>query len=444
MIELFSKEAEEALLGLFLKETNIFYETKEAITTEDFYLSKNQFVFSALLLSYEFKKSTDPIIVSAYLASISNNKNKEEWLNYLSDLILASGISVNTNKYVDVIREKSQTRILEKTLKESMDFVTESEQPVQTLVEKIESKIFNVTRDRELKNFSSVEKLTKEFSIKVENIKKYGYQEGIGTGLIQLDEKIGGLKPGDFVIIAARPAMGKTAFALEFASHVAKKNTVAFYSIEMPSEQLIQRMISTDALIKINNFNQVQNLTSDQQMRMEVALDNIKKLNFWIDDTPGIKLNELVWKARKLNSMQKIDLIIIDYLQLIETDNYRENRQLAVTQISRTLKQLARELKIPVVALSQLSRRVEQRENKKPQMSDIRESGAIEQDADLIMFLYREDYYKEKEDQPISDVHNLDVIISKHRSGPTGTANLKINMAYGKVTSSFIKKGDDF
>ncbi len=443
MIKLYSQEAENALLGLFLKEPKLFFKSKESLKVDDFYITKNKLVFDCLQKVYQLQQTTDPIILANYLVSISDIKEKEEWMTYLAELMMQAGIPTNLEEYINVIKDKAQARILEATLKEAMETVVSKEQPVQTLIEDIESQIFAVTKDRKLKDFSSILKLTNDFNSKLENIKKFGYVEGIKSGLPQLDEKLGGLKEGDFVIVAARPAMGKTAFALEFAKNVSRDKNVAFYSIEMPSEQLIQRLVATDSLIKLNNLQNIQYLSNDQQLRLEVALDNIKKLHLWIDDTPGARLNELVWKAKKLHSISPLDLIIIDYLQLIEIDSNRENRQLAVTEISRTLKALARELKLPIIALSQLSRRVEQRENKKPQMSDIRESGAIEQDADVIMFLYREAYYKEKEDMPSSEVHDLDVIISKHRNGPTGVANLKINMAFGKVTSSIINKEEE-
>ncbi len=437
MIKLYSKEAERSLLGLIIKDSKQINHVVGILTDEDFYFKEHKIVFSVIKKVFEENKRIETITLVSYLES-SKERTRDGWFEYIADLILDAGIPSSIKEYISHIKDKHQTRVLEGTLKESLDIVVREQKPISDLVQEIESKIFNITRDRELKDFLGISTLTKKYYEKLEYYKEVGHNDGIDIGIESLDNLIHGLQKGYFVIIASRPSMGKTAFSLEIIRSVAKKKKIGLFSIEMPSEQLIQRMVSTEALLDYSTIKNYTELTKEQNLRLENGLEKLKDLKLWIDDSPGIKIEELVWKIRKLNSLVDLDMVIIDYLQLIDSDLRGENRQQVVSEISRTLKALAREIEIPIIALSQLSRRVESREDKRPLMSDIRESGAIEQDADLIMFLYREAYYKKDEDQ--LKIQDIEVIISKHRNGPTGIVKLNFDIGYGKISSKPIER----
>lgn len=443
-VELFSEKTERALLGLLIVKPELVKQVVGSINPEHFYFKKNQLVFTAILNSFKKHNSSDQVLViEEYLLLTSDSK--ENVFSYVAQLMDDAGIKTNIDKYINIIREKQQTRSLESTLKESINIVSTSSSSVSELIGQVESKIYNVTKNRELKDFKNIDDLTEEYQLKMKKMEEEGYQEGIRTKITSLDQKIGGMKDGEFIIVAARPSMGKTAFALEIAKNVSVSKNVGLFSLEMPSEQLIKRMISSESMIEQKDFNKMSQMSQMSNARLVSSFDKIRKLNLWIDDSATLKMGELSWKARKLNDLHSLDLIIIDYLQLIESENKNgENRQQAISDISRQLKGLARELEIPIIALSQLSRKVEQREDKRPQMSDIRESGAIEQDADIIMFLYREDYYKHDDHSSKKPMSDLEVIISKHRNGPTGIVRLGLDLKYGKVSSmnSIYKKGN--
>ena len=444
MVELFSEKTEKALLGLLILKPSLLKRIIGSIQPTDFYNKKNQLVFQAILNSFKKHNSSDEVLVIEEL-SILIPGSKDDIFSYVAELISYSGIETNIDKYVNIIKEKQQTRALESTLKESIDIVSTSGTSVSELIGQVESKIFNVTKNRELKDFKNINSLTEEYQIKMKRMNEEGYQEGLRTKIASLDEKIGGLKDGEFIIVAARPSMGKTAFALEISKNISFSKNVGLFSLEMPAEQLIKRMVSSESMIDQRDFNKMSQMSQMSKARLVSGFEKIGKLNLWIDDSATLKIGELSWKARKLNDLHNLDLIVIDYLQLIESENrLGDNRQQAISDISRQLKALARELEIPIIALSQLSRRVEQREDKRPQMSDIRESGAIEQDADIIMFLYREDYYKHDNNSLKKPMSDLEVIISKHRNGPTGIVRLGLDLTYGKISSMnsmYNKKG---
>ena len=435
-IELFSEKIEKALLGLLIAKPFLTKKVVGLIDEEDFYFANNKAAFQAIFNSFEKHNSADEILITEELILLSSMP-KNEILGFIADLMVNKGLESNIDKYVSVIKEKKQIRTLEKSLKESVDLVSNTGTSISDLIGQVESKIYEVGKNRKFKDFKNIVELTSEYEIKMKQIDEHGFQDGLRTKITFLDEKIGGFKNGEFIIIAARPSMGKTAFALEIAKNVAVTKNVGLFSLEMPSEQLVKRMLSSETNIDQRKFDKVSKMNQLEQARLHSGIEKIKSLNLWIDDSPSLKTGELTWKARRLNDLHDLDLILIDYLQLIEGDsNNGENRQQAVSDISRQLKSLARELDIPVISISQLSRRVEQREDKRPQMSDIRESGAIEQDADIIMFLYREDYYKHGDDSLINqEMSDLEVIISKHRNGPTGIVKLRLSLKYGKISS---------
>lgn len=430
MVKLFSEDIEEKLLGLIFKEPNLFSQIRGRLTINDFYINENQIIFDEMVKAKEEGRDLTEYGLIDFLENYAI-KDRRGWDLYISKLIASSGFKTRIEEYIDILKDKSTKRNLEIALKNGLTDITKEHSPIEDLITKIEGKILDVTKERELKDFSPIDEVATEYSTKLEEIKENEYYEGIQTGFKSLDNILGGFKKGDLSVIAARPSMGKTAFALEIAKNVAKNYNVAFFSIEMPREQLIQRMISSEAMLSFKDVKKFNSLSQDKQNAFEISLEAIKKMKMWIDDSPEGLIHQLTWKARKLNDLVAIDLIIIDYLQLLTTESRRENRQQQVSDISRALKQLARELKVPVIAISQLSRGVEGRQDKKPLMSDIRESGAIEQDADSILMLFRENYYKNE--QTLGSIEELQVNVAKNRNGPTGTISLNIDLEVGKI-----------
>ncbi|NQX83410.1 MAG: replicative DNA helicase [Mycoplasmataceae bacterium] len=432
--ELFSEKTERALLGLIIVNPNLVKIITGAITSDDFFFTDNGLIFTSIINSFDIHGVADEVLLVEELSKISD-KPKVEWLTYIASLIMDKGIETNIEKYIELLREKKYTRELERSLKDSVKIVSKGGSSVADLIGQVESKIQNVTKQKELKDFSDVKTLTSKLQVKMKKMEEGGFQDGIRTKFSTLDNKLGGLQGGQFIVVAARPSMGKTAFALELSKNISKTHNVGFFSLEMPSEQLILRLISSEAMIESRWFTQPNTLNQKAQERIQYAIETVKKLNLWIDDSASLRVGELAWKARKLSDLNNLDMIVVDYLQLIDSEiKGSDNRQQAISEISRQLKSLARELNIPVIALSQLSRRVEQREEKRPQMSDIRESGAIEQDADIIMFLYREDYYKNKEETTNNTMSDLEIIISKHRNGSTGIVKFGFERKFGSFT----------
>ncbi len=433
----YSQQSEEKLLGLLLHDNKLMTKVAGLLNSDDFFLSDHQVLFVAFQNSFENHSSADtPFLIEEL--SLLSPKSKEEWVNIFSNLLVQKGIESNIDKYVELIKEKRQARDLQRTLTDSVDLVNKGGDTVTNLIGQVETRIQDITRQKELKDFENMDKLTNEFLVKMKKIQEDGADTGIKMGMAPLDTMLGGLQDGQFVIVAARPSVGKTAFSLEIARNVAKTGRkVGFFSLEMPSTQIIMRMIASEAMINNRHiYNNKHRLNQLEQTRLEQAEENIKNMTMRIDDSATIKTGELAWKARKAFETEGLDLIIIDYLQLIDSESKNnESRQQAVSEISRQLKALARELEIPVIALSQLSRRVENRESKRPIMSDIRESGAIEQDADIILFLHREDYQKEAEEASSATHQDLEVIIAKNRNGATGSVRLGIDLEKGRIST---------
>lgn len=430
MVKLYSIEAERSLLGLLIEDVELVKKIDGFLLEKDFYLSENQQVYNSIIKSFKEKNVVTSTSIIDYLES-NSTKTRDDWWKYLVELTYDAGLVANFEQYIKIIRDKTQSRKIRKSLEESIDFIEREQKPIDTVIEGIEEKIFETTRERDLRDFENVGEIAKTFETKMKDFNKFEAENLVMTNIEQLDNLIKGFQKGDFVIIASRPSMGKTAVALEIIRRISGKKKVALFSIEMPSEQIVQRMVSQFSYLdsmKVRNFS---NLSSRESAAFKIAVDKIKDLNIWIDDSPALKLGELSWKIRKLDSMEKLDLVVIDYLQLINTEYKGETRQQVVSNISRTLKALARELRIPIVALSQLSRNVEHREDKRPILSDIRESGAIEQDADIIIFLYRKSYYDKNKTQ--ADFSPLEFIVSKHRNGPTGIVRVNFDKKNGRI-----------
>ena len=424
---------EKALLGLIILKPSLVSKITGVLSIDNFVLKENKLIFNIIEELSKEKEDFDQIILIDRI-TLKSSKNSEFWINYLSELTIESGYESNIDKYIEILTDKKHSKDLEETLNISLSEVKKKDLNVKELIEKIETDIFNVTRNRELKKFENVSKITKDFLKKLELIKENGYTEGENTQLKRLDSILGGFKKGELIIIAARPSMGKTAFALQIISNISKQKSVGLFSLEMPSQAIIQRLVSMESGVSQDTFREYDKIPENRIEIIKKTISRIGERHIWIDDTPGLRIGELSWKIRKLNTMVKLDMVVIDYLQLIEGDkNSTESRQQIISDISRTLKSLARELSIPIIALSQLSRKVESREDKKPMMSDLRESGAIEQDADVILLLYRPEYYKKGEKFGIME--ELEIIISKNRNGKTGSVKLDMNMELGRITS---------
>lgn len=444
---------EKTLLGLVIRKPWLISKTIGLVNPDHFLDDKNKLIYLSLESLFNkkgFEKSDTEseldykIILKELNGILKENQSKyfniyqndtNKWLFYIADLISDSGSENNLDDYLKLLVDEKNKRDLSNVLKESLSKIKISGKDSENLIFDIEKDIFQVSRNRELRDFIKIDKISHDFREKLKKIKSKGYSEGLKAKIEQLDNIVGGFRNGEFIVIAARPSMGKTAFAIQIMTNLSKTKKVAFFSLEMSSQLILQRLISLETDIKQDFFRKYDTLPQPKVEIINEGIKNIESNLIWIDDTPAIKLNELIWKIRKLNSMVGLDMVIIDYLQLIEVSGKIESRQQSISEISRSLKAIAREINIPVITLSQLSRKVESRESKKPMMSDLRESGAIEQDADVILLLYRENYYNKIEEQDLNVVEDLDVIVAKNRNGKIGVAKLDINMEIGRITS---------
>lgn len=393
----------------------------ETLKDEDFYREDNREIYAAMYEIYNNGKHIDMITVKEELV-LRGSLEKIGNLEYLSSLIDNVPTTSNIESYVKIVEEKSTVRNLIKAANDILKMGYSGTEEVDSIIEQTEKKIFDVLQNRNSRGYSAI----KEVLITTfDNIEKL-YQNknkvsGIESGFIDLDGKISGLNPSDLIIVAARPAMGKSAFVLNIATYVAMhmKVPVMMFNLEMSKEQLVSRILCSESEIdsmKLQNAD----LSSDDWLKLGEASSKLAEVPLYIDDTPGLTSAELRAKCRKAKLEKNIGLVIIDYLQLMESKSKGASRQQEISEISRSLKILAKELSIPVIALSQLSRATESRTDHKPMLSDLRESGAIEQDADIVMFLHREDYY----DANTEKKNIAEVIISKNRHGATDTIEL--------------------
>ncbi len=430
-------EVEEALLGLILTNNKIDENISNIFVylDSDFFSNKaNQEMFKMFKYFYDNNiKEFDITIINNYLSTHSLLKVINN--QYLNKLLNNAGYSQSINHYQDIINENHTKNRLIKSLESSLKTINSN--PSDFMIEKIKNDLFKL----EGRKINSEFQLASDVAKKVIDDVLSGEKiiKGLKTRFNTLDEITTGLQKGDLIILAARPSVGKTAFALNIAMNVILQNkSVVFFSLEMPAEQLMQRMISSISSVNNYHFKEPSRMSKDEQSQIIYAYNQIKDKNFFIDDSGSIRLNEIIWKTKRLKEKNELDLIIIDYMQLIPLDTYNNgNRQQEVSKISRSLKQLARELEVPIIALSQLNRRVEERESKRPMMSDLRESGSIEQDADIIAFLYREDYYNkdskdDEEDNKFKHQHLTELNIAKHRNGSIGTINFTFDPSIGK------------
>jgi len=393
------------------------------LVPEDFYSDKHQQLFAAMLSIYNRGEPVDPITVHDELAKLGTLE-AVGGLTYLTSLINLVPTTANVLQYAEIVEEKATLRRLQTAARRIVDECYTSEDVEQTLQE-AEKSIFAVTHRRSARGYVHIrDALVTAYGHLEYLYSSKGKTTGVPSGFLDLDRMTSGFQPSDLIIVAARPSVGKTAFTLNVARNAAvqAKAKVIFFSLEMSAEQLAMRLLAAEAAVDGHRLRTGQ-LRDEDWHRLGTALTTLADANLWIDDTPNIPLQEMRAKARRLYQEHGLDLIIVDYLQLMSIPprpGQQTNRQQEIAEISRSLKALARELKVPVIALSQLSRSVEQRQDKRPLLSDLRESGAIEQDADVVAFLHREDYY----DQNTEKKDVVEVILAKHRNGPLGTAEL--------------------
>ncbi len=434
-------EAEQSVLGACFLSKYALEKASESLTEESFYNEKNAKIFSTMLSLLDEKTPIDITTVTTYL---KNKKalNDVGGVEYLTEVINFVPTASNVDHYIKIVEE---TAILRNLIETATEIATEgyrTDETVNEILDNSEKKILNIVKNRKSSEFRSMKDILAKTQSDLERLSKAKEEiTGLATGWYDLDRITTGLHENELIILAARPAMGKTALALNLATHVAmtQEKSVAVFNLEMSAEQLATRIISSVGQLDSYKLRTGQLMNNDWK-RINEAVSQLADTNMVIDDTPGITIGEIRAKCRRLASSEKgLALIVVDYLQLISGGkNYGANRQQEVSDISRSLKTLAMELNVPIIALSQLSRSVESREEKRPMMSDLRESGSIEQDADIVMFLYRDDYYnKEARSEDNNSISEL--IIGKHRNGPTAT----IELLFKKNTSTFLNLRKD-
>ena len=416
-----SVEAEQSVIGSMIMDRDAIMTASEVITSEDFYQSQYGVLFDAMLELYNEGKPVDLVTLQERLRE-KDVPPEISSLEFVRDLLDAVPTSANVRHYATIVQEKSMLRKLIKVNEDIANTCYLAREKTEDIFEETEKKIFDLLQYRSTGDFVPIKQVVLNALDKIEKASKNkGTVTGIPTGFIDLDYKTSGFQPSDLILIAARPSMGKTAFVLNVAQHMAFKEgkTVAIFSLEMSKEQLVNRLFSLESKVDSQAL-RTGNLTDEDWAKLIEGAAVVGKSNLIMDDTPGISIAELRSKCRKFKLEHDLGIIIIDYLQLMSGGKHSESRQQEISEISRSLKAVARELNVPVVALSQLSRAVEQRPDHRPMLSDLRESGAIEQDADVVMFLYRDDYYNKDTDKK----NIAEVIIAKQRNGPIGTVEL--------------------
>lgn len=426
-------EAEQAIIGSMLTDRDAVISAIEILKEEDFYREDNKAIYTAILNLYNRAEPIDIITVKSELESMGKFE-QVGGLEYLAELPEKVPTTANAMKYIKIVEEKSTLRRLIKTANEIIELGYSSTEDVEDIMEGAEKKIFNIMQEKNQKGYAPIKDVLVESFTKLEELyNRKQHITGVPSGFTELDYRTAGFHGSELILIAARPAMGKTAFALNIATNAAVKANVpvAVFSLEMSKEQLVNRILCSESMVDSNKV-RTGKLEEDDWTKLAGAIGPLSEAEIFIDDTPGINITEIRAKCRKLKLEKNIGMVVIDYLQLIQGSNKRGgSREQEISEISRSLKILAKELDVPVIALSQLSRAAEQRPDHRPMLSDLRESGAIEQDADIVMFLYRDDYYNQ--DSEKKDI--AEIIIAKHRGGSTGTVELLWLGSYTKFVN---------
>lgn len=415
-------ESEQAVIGSMLTDKEAVSAAIEVLKPEDFYREDNRTIFEAILNLYGRSEPIDIITLKSELSSMGKFE-AVGGLEYIAELPDKVPTTANVEQYIKIVEEKSVLRNLIKTANEIITLGYDQTQEVDGIIDGAEKKIFEVMQKKNQKGYTPIKDILVETFTELEQL--YNQKQritGIPTGFSDLDFRTSGLHNSDLILVAARPAMGKSAFALNIATNAAvrAKVPVAIFSLEMSKEQMTSRILCSEAMVDSNKV-RTGKIDDEEWSKLAAASGELSEANIYIDDTPGISIMEIRAKCRKMKIEKNIGLVVIDYLQLVQGSGKRGgSREQEIAEISRSLKILAKEINVPVIALSQLSRAPEQRPDHRPMLSDLRESGSIEQDADIVIFLYRDDYYNED-----SEKKNIaEVIMAKHRAGSTGTVEL--------------------
>lgn len=431
-------EAEQAVLGAMLIDKEAIAKATEVLSADDFYREAHRVIFSAMLELYNKNEAVDMVTVTEILKR-DNKLEDIGGIAYITSLANVVLTAANVKYHADIVAEKSVLRQLVRVSTEIAAMGYEANEDVGTLLDTAESRILEISNRKKKTDFTAINDVLMDSVQSIESLlQNKGGLTGLPAGFADLDKLTSGLHPSDFIILAARPSMGKTALALNIVQNVALRahkviggepRSVAFFSLEMSKEQLVNRMLCAEAGIDSQRL-RVGEMHDEDWTHLWDACDTMSRAKIYIDDTAGITAMDMRSRARRLKAEHGLDLIVVDYLQLMQGSgkrNYSADRQQEVSEISRSLKALARELDVPVLALSQLSRSVESRQVKRPMLSDLRESGSLEQDADIVAFLYREDYYN-----PETENKHTELIIAKHRNGPVDTVNLFFQKQFTK------------
>ena len=431
-------EAEQAVLGAMLIDKEAIAKATEVLSADDFYREAHRVIFSAMLELYNKNEAVDMVTVTEILKR-DNKLEDIGGIAYITSLANVVLTAANVKYHAEIVAEKSVLRQLVRVSTEIAAMGYEANEDVGTLLDTAESRILEISNRKKKNDFTAINDILMDSVQSIESLlQNKGGLTGLPAGFADLDKLTSGLHPSDFIILAARPSMGKTALALNIVQNVALRahkviggepRSVAFFSLEMSKEQLVNRMLCAEAGID-SQRPRVGEMQDEDWTHLWDACDTMSRAKIYIDDTAGITAMDMRSRARRLKAEHGLDLIVVDYLQLMQGSGKRNNsgdRQQEVSEISRSLKALARELDVPVLALSQLSRSVESRQVKRPMLSDLRESGSLEQDADIVAFLYREDYYN-----PETENKHTELIIAKHRNGPVDTVNLFFQKQFTK------------
>ena len=428
-------EAEQAVIGSMLTDREAVFAAIEALKEDDFYREDNKIIYSAILNLYNRGEPIDVITLKSELSAMGKLE-AVGGLEYIVELPEKVPTTSNVDQYIKIVEEKSLLRNLLKTANDIITLGYDPTQDVEAIIDNSEKKIFEVMQKKNQKGYSSIKDILVDTFTELEQLyNRKQHVTGVPTGFADLDMKTAGLHNSDLILVAARPAMGKSAFALNIATNAALKANipVVIFSLEMSKEQMVNRILCSEAMVDSNKV-RTGTLEEEDLAKLAEASGVLSEANIYVDDTPGISIMEIRAKCRKMKLEKDIGLVVIDYLQLVQGSGKRgASREQEIAEISRSLKILAKEIKVPVIALSQLSRAPELRTDHRPILSDLRESGSIEQDADIVMFLYRDDYYNENSEKK----DTAEVIIAKHRAGPTGTIELLWLGNYTKFVSKY-------
>ncbi|MGX9136554.1 replicative DNA helicase [Rummeliibacillus sp. JY-2-4R] len=428
-----NQEAEQSVIGAIFLEPQALITASEILLPDDFYRSAHQKIFQTMLRLSDQGKAIDIVTVTEELSS-HNELEDVGGISYITEIASAVPTAANVAYYAQIVSEKAVLRRLIRVATKIVEDGYTREDEVDALLSEAESKMMEVANRKNTGDFKHVKDVLVETYANIETLQNRKADiTGIPTGFRDLDRLTAGFQRGDLIIVAARPSVGKTAFALNIAQAVGTQTeeNVVIFSLEMGAGQLVMRMLCAEGNIDAQVL-RTGALNSEDWRKLTMATGTLSRAGIYIDDSAGVRVNEIRAKCRRLKQERGLGMIIIDYLQLIQGSGAAgQNRQQEVSEISRSLKAIARELEVPVIALSQLSRGVEQRQDKRPMMSDLRESGSIEQDADIVAFLYREDYY----DKQTEDANTIEIIIAKQRNGPTDTVKLAFKKEFNKFVS---------